>query len=319
MIRRQQQWPTALSATATHDTKRGEDVRARLNVLSELPGSWKGLVMRWRAANRRFKTELDGRPAPDANEEYHLYQMLVGAWPFNGDKADPIFRKRLDAYMMKALREAKVHTSWLSPDEVYERAVTRFIDAVLDASRPNAFLASFLPFQARVAELGIYNSLAQLMIKVTSPGIPEFYQGTELWDLNLVDPDNRRSVDYDLRTQALASLGSCPDIADLVANRTDGRIKMFVMTRALAARAQWRDLYERGEYVPMTTTGASRDCLFAFARVDAGSTFAITCVPRLIGSLMPDASGPLLRGVGKTRSAAASCADRQAPLSNAMS
>jgi len=163
-----------------------------------------------------------------------------------------------------------------------------------------------------VAELGIYNSLAQLMIKVTAPGIPDFYQGTELWDLNLVDPDNRRSVDYDLRMQALASLGSCPDIADLVANRTDGRIKMFVMTRALAARAQWRDVYERGEYVPLTTTGASRDCLFAFARVAAGSTFAITCVPRLIGSLLPDAVGPPLgRGIWKDTRVAlpASCVD----------
>jgi (1->4)-alpha-D-glucan 1-alpha-D-glucosylmutase len=312
MIRRRQQWPTALSATATHDTKRGEDVRARLNVLSELPGAWKGLVMRWRAANRRFKTELNGRLAPDANEEYHLYQMLVGAWPFNGDKAGPVFRKRIGAYMMKALREAKVHTSWLSPDEVYERAVERFIEAALDASRPNAFLSSFLQFQARVAELGIYNSLAQLLIKVTAPGIPDFYQGTELWDLNLVDPDNRRSVDYDVCIRALASVGSCPDISELVAHRTDGRIKMFVMTRALAARAQWRDVYERGEYVPLTAAGASRDCLFAFARVAVGSTFAITCVPRLIGSLMPDASGPPLgRGIWKdTRvELPASCVD----------
>jgi len=315
MMQRQRQWPTALSATATHDTKRGEDVRARLNVLSELPGAWKGLVMRWRAANRRFKTELNGRPVPDSNEEYHLYQMLVGAWPFGGDKADPVFRKRIGAYMMKALREAKVHTSWLSPDEAYEQAVERFIDAALDASRPNAFLASFLPFQARVAELGIYNSLAQLMIKVTAPGIPDFYQGTELWDLNLVDPDNRRPVDYDVRVHALASLGSCSDISELVAKRADGRIKMFVMTRALAARAQWRDVYERGEYVPLTTTGASRDSLFAFARVVAGSAFAITCVPRLIGSLMPDASGPPLgRGIWKdTRvELPASCVELQA-------
>ena len=147
---------------------------------------------------------------------------------------------------------------------------------------------------------------------MTAPGIPDFYQGTEQWDLNLVDPVNRLSVDYDLRMHALASLGSCPDIPELVAHRTDGRIKMFVMNRALAARARWRDVYERGEYVPLTTTGASRDCLFAFARVAAGSTFAITCVPRLIGSLMPDASGPPLgRGIWKdTRvELPAGCAD----------
>jgi (1->4)-alpha-D-glucan 1-alpha-D-glucosylmutase len=293
MIQRQQQWPAALSATSTHDTKRGEDVRARLNVLSELPGAWKGTVARWRALNRRFKSEVNGVLAPDGNVEYHLYQTLVGAWPFGHDAAsDPCFRERIAAYMMKALREAKVHTSWLSPDEEYERAVTRFVDAVLDRRRSNPFLASFLPFQARVAELGIYNSLAQLVIKVTAPGVPDFYQGTELWDLNLVDPDNRRPVDYTSRQQMLASLGTDPDILDLLEHRTDGRIKMFVMARALAARAEWRDVYEQGAYVPLTTSGAGRDSLFAFARVGAGSSCAITCVPRLFGSLMPDASGP---------------------------
>jgi (1->4)-alpha-D-glucan 1-alpha-D-glucosylmutase len=293
MIRRQQQWPAALSATSTHDTKRGEDVRARLNVLSELPGAWKGTVARWRALNRRYKTEVKGVLAPDGNVEYHLYQTLVGAWPFARDAAgDASFRERIVAYMTKALREAKVHTSWLSPDEEYERAVTRFVEAVLDARRPNPFLASFLPFQARVAELGIYNSLAQLVIKVTAPGVPDFYQGTEFWDLNLVDPDNRRPVDYSHREQVLASLGTNADITNLLEHRTDGRIKMFVMARALAARAEWRDVYERGGYLPLTTSGAGRDSLFAFARVGAGPSFAITCVPRLLGSLMPDASGP---------------------------
>jgi (1->4)-alpha-D-glucan 1-alpha-D-glucosylmutase len=166
------------------------------------------------------------------------------------------------------------------------------VDAVLDARRPNPFLASFLPFQARVAELGIYNSLAQLVIKITAPGIPDFYQGTEFWDLNLVDPDNRRPVDYTNRQQVLASLGTDPDIMELLEHRADGRIKMFVITRALAARAQWRDVYEQGAYVPLTTSGAGRDSLFAFARVGAGPSFAITCVPRLFASLMPDASGP---------------------------
>jgi (1->4)-alpha-D-glucan 1-alpha-D-glucosylmutase len=299
MLRRQQQWPSALSATATHDTKRGEDVRARLNVLSELPGAWKGTVARWRALNRRFKTEVKGVLAPDANEEYHLYQTLVGAWPFKADAADDaFFRHRIAAYVVKALREAKVHTSWLSPDEDYERAVIRFVDAVLDARRPNPFLKSFLPFQVRVAELGIYNSLAQLLIKVTAPGVPDFYQGTEFWDLNLVDPDNRRPVDYPNRQDTLASLQTSPDIGDLIARRTDGRIKMFVMARALAARAQWREVYEHGAYVPLATSGARRDLLFAFARVGAESRCGITCVPRLIGSLMPDASGPPLgRGV----------------------
>ena len=270
-------------------------MRARLNVLSELPGAWKGLVMRWRAANRRFKTELNGRPAPDANEEYHLYQTLVGAWPFNGDKADPVFRKRIDAYMMKALREAKIHTSWLSPDEAYERAVTRFIDAVLDASRPNAFLASFLPFQARVAELGIYNSLAQLMIKVTAPGIPDFYQGTELWDLSLVDPDNRRPVDWSLRRRLLAELGATIAAAgdraalaqELVKTREDGRVKMYLIREALALRARRRALYERGDYRPLEVHGAWAEHVCAFARTAEGGA-AVTVIPRLLARRGPD-------------------------------
>ena len=295
MIRRYEQWPAALSATSTHDTKRGEDVRARLNALSELPGAWKGTVARWRALNRRFKTDLKGSAAPDRNEEYHIYQTLVGAWPFEREAAsDACFRQRISAYMIKALREAKVHSGWLSPDEEYERAVTRFVEALLDARRPNPFLASFLPFQARVAELGIYNSLAQLVIKATAPGVPDFYQGTELWDLSLVDPDNRRPVDYSTRQQVLAALGDRPDIEELLACRSDGRIKMFVMSRALATRAQWRRVFERGAYVPLTTSGTGRESLFAFARVDDDQVLAITCVPRLLGSLMPDASGPPL-------------------------
>jgi len=308
MIRRQQEWPSALSATATHDTKRGEDVRARLNVLSELPGAWKATVRQWRGLNRRFKTEVKGKLAPDANEEYHLYQTLVGAWPFARDAAcDEAFRQRVHAYMRKALREAKVHTTWLSPDEHYEGAVARFIDAVLDRRRPNPFLSSFIPFQTRIAEVGIYNSLAQLLIKVTAPGIPDFYQGTEFWDLNLVDPDNRRTVDYTRRQEMLASIGANPNLSELLEHRTDGRIKMFVMSRALATRARYKSVYECGAYVPLTTSGAGRESLFAFARqlaprlqsdAQASAPFAITCVPRLIASLIPDAAAPPLgRGV----------------------
>src|SRR6185295_17631327 len=186
------------STTATHDTKRGEDVRARLNVLSELPGAWKAAVAKWRAVNRRFKTEVNGESAPHPNEEYLLYQTLVGAWPFETDAGtQAAFRDRMAAYMIKALREAKQRTNWLRPDERYEAAVVRFVRAILDRRRPNPFLAAFEPFQARIAELGIYNSLAQLLIKITAPGVPDFYQGNELWDLSLVDPDNRRPVDYE--------------------------------------------------------------------------------------------------------------------------
>jgi (1->4)-alpha-D-glucan 1-alpha-D-glucosylmutase len=292
MADRQRRWPLALSATSTHDTKRGEDVRARLNVISEIPGAWKAAVTRWRSVNRRHKPDVRGASAPDRNEEYLLYQTLLGAWPFDGDVV--ALRERLRAFMMKSLREAKVHTSWLSPDEEYEQAVFRFIDAILDRRQPNRFMQAFLPFQARIAELGIYNSLAQLLIKITAPGVPDFYQGTELWDLTLVDPDNRRPVDYETRRRMLADLTVCTQTeaaTRLLEHRTDGRVKMFATARALGVRAAMRDVFEQGEYVPLQTSGVRRDCLFAFARRGAGAT-AITCVPRLIASLIPDGSGP---------------------------
>ena len=292
MAARQRRSPSALSATSTHDTKRGEDVRARLNVLSEMPAAWKTAQARWRTVNRRFKTEINGRPAPDANEEYLIYQTLLGAWPLDqGAGVEAAFRERMAVYMTKALREAKVHTSWLSPDHEYEAAVERFVRAILERGRPNLFLRAFEPLQARVAQLGIYNSLSQLLIKITAPGIPDFYQGSELWDLNLVDPDNRRPVDYDGRRRALAAVGGA-DPAALLEQRADGRVKMFVAARALAARAAQRDLYERGEYLPIRTGGARRECLFAFAR--GGEDAVITCVPRLIATLIPEGTAPPL-------------------------
>ncbi|MGE3519287.1 MAG: malto-oligosyltrehalose synthase [Vicinamibacterales bacterium] len=288
---RQARWPSALSATATHDTKRGEDVRARLNVLSELPAEWKGAVRRWRALNRRHKRQSDGRAAPDANEEYFIYQTLIGAWPF--DAADePAFAVRMSEYMLKALREAKVNTSWLRPDEDYERAVLQFVERVLDPRRP--FLEAFRPFQQRIAALGIWNSLAQLLIKCTAPGVPDFYQGTELWDLSLVDPDNRRPIDYERRRTALAELRSADPtgawLDTLLASRHDGRIKLFVLQRALAARRRLLDVFRSGSYVPLETTGDAASSLFAFARV-RGSDLSITCVPRLVAALPTSADG----------------------------
>ena len=301
MAARQRRSPSALSATSTHDSKRGEDLRARLNVLSELPAAWKAAHARWRAVNRRFKTEIDGTLAPDANEEYLIYQTLVGAWPFEtGVDVETAFRDRMATYVTKALRESKVHTSWLSPHEAYEAAVERFLRAILDRRRRNLFLQAFEPFQARVAQLGMYNSLAQLLIKITAPGVPDFYRGTELWDLNLVDPDNRRPVDYEARRHALAGLEGA-DPSALLAQRAVGRVKMFVANRALAARAARRDVYEHGAYVPIRTAGSRSECLFAFAR--GGGDPVITCVPRLIATLTPDGIDPPLgHGVwGDTR------------------
>ncbi len=177
MHERQNRRPAALSATSTHDTKRGEDVRARLNVLSEIPGAWKAAVAKWRTLNRRFKSEVDGQTAPDPNEEYFLYQTLIGVWPWQEDAS---LGDRLRVYMTKAMREAKVHSSWLSPNDAHERAVLRFLEAIIDRQRSAPFLQSFHEFWTRVAELGIYNSLSQTLIKITAPGVPDFYQGTEL-------------------------------------------------------------------------------------------------------------------------------------------
>jgi (1->4)-alpha-D-glucan 1-alpha-D-glucosylmutase len=237
--------------------------------------------------------DVRGIIAPDANEEYFIYQTLVGAWPF--DAADePAFHDRLLKYLLKALREAKVHTSWLSPDEEYEHGVFEFVQALLDRRRP--FLDTFRPFEQRIAELGVYNSLAQLVIKVTAPGIPDFYQGTELWDLSLVDPDNRRPVDYDRRRALLAGLNES-DPASLATllleQRRDGRVKLMTMVRALAVRSAMRDLFQKGDYVPLATSGAMPESVFAFAR-RFNHQAALTCVPRLVARLVPDARRPPL-------------------------
>jgi (1->4)-alpha-D-glucan 1-alpha-D-glucosylmutase len=286
MCTRQRQWPAALSATSTHDTKRGEDMRARLNVLSEMPDAWKAAVTRWRALNRRFRANLDGVEAPDPNDEYLLYQTLVGAWPFTAE-SQAAFPERLRKYMVKAMREAKRQTSWINPNEPYEAAVLRFIDDVLDRRRP--FLQAFLPFQSRVAELGVYNSLAQLLVKITAPGVPDFYQGTELWDLSLVDPDNRRPVDYAVRARILQEVLQTAPTA-LLDERADGRVKMCVMIRALRERAALRDLFDHGRYVPLSVEGSHADHLFTFAR--HGELTAITCVPRLVAGLCGDRRTP---------------------------
>jgi (1->4)-alpha-D-glucan 1-alpha-D-glucosylmutase len=293
MGQRQQHWPMALSATSTHDTKRGEDVRARLNVLSEVPDEWRTMISSWRALNRRAKTELNGAAAPDANEEYLIYQTLLGAWPFHPED-EAAFVPRIKAYLTKAMREAKVHTSWLKPDETYEAAVFAFVDRILDPRRP--FLPAFRPFQARIAEIGILNSLAQLLIKITAPGVPDFYQGTELWDLTLVDPDNRRPVDYALRSRLIAEVtpgrgGHAAMARLLVEQRIHGGIKLFTANQALQTRTAMAPVFRDGSYLPLRIDGPHRHSLFAFARQHEAAV-AITCVPRLAVSILGPRSAP---------------------------
>ena len=293
---RRARWPAALSTTSTHDTKRSEDVRARLNVLSEMPKHWNDHVARWKKANRRFKAEVQGESVPGQNEEYLLYQTLMGAWPLERTDQEDYARfiERIQAYMIKAAKEAKQHTSWVSPDVEYEDALGAFVAKVLDRSAPNAFLEDFLPFQEGIAQVGIYNSLSQLLIKIAAPGVPDFYQGTELWDFSLVDPDNRRPVDFDARAHLLEEMkpacesGSRPAlIRDLLDHRMDGRIKMFVTMEGLRYRRDHSAMFQHGDYVPLDRFGEKRDHIFAFGRLHEGAA-VVVAVPRLLTSVLPD-------------------------------
>jgi (1->4)-alpha-D-glucan 1-alpha-D-glucosylmutase len=204
-VARQSHWPLTLNATSTHDAKRGEDARARLNVLSEIPAEFKEHLWKWTALNEHWKRCVDGKPAPDRGEEYYLYQTLIGAYPFSQTDTAK-FAVRLKTHFVKALREAKVHSNWHHPNQQYEEAATEFAADLLDPQKASGFLEDFLPFQEKIAQFGVYNSLAQTLLKTASPGIPDFYQGAELWDLNLVDPDNRRPVDFKKRQELLAKI-----------------------------------------------------------------------------------------------------------------
>lgn len=292
--RRLETFPHSLSATSSHDTKRGEDVRARLAVLSEIPREWREGVRVWKRLNGKKKRAVGGFPAPDANEEYFLYQTLIGAYPFDPQGMDS-FRERIRDHMVKAIREAKVHSDWLNPDEEYEAAVKGFVDMILDDAADNPFLRSFLPLQRKVAHLGMVNSLAQTLIKIASPGVPDFYQGSELWDLRLVDPDNRGPVDFGLRLSCLQRLRQTSRAADellreLMDSKEDGRLKLHLIQRALHARRDRQDLFACGDYIPLP--GAGRCCrhLITFAR-RYGDGWAVAVAPRLPASLMGGQAG----------------------------
>jgi len=294
---RQGRWPATLSATATHDTKRGEDVRVRISVLSEMPKLWSQQVTLWSKVNQKWKVSGEQGPMPTADDEYLLYQMLIGAWPLTrlDEQQHEEFRARIHAYMNKAIKEAKVRTSWVNPDSEYEEAMRHFVFGVLNRSEARDFLDDFLPFQGRIAQYGIYNSLAQLLIKITAPGVPDFYQGTEFWDLNLVDPDNRRPVDFGLRQTVVASWQSAGDsvqarqalLNDLLAHRADGRIKLWLTTEGLRYRRAHAALFQQGEYVPLQVSGAKQEHLFAFARIQ-GDQAVVVVVPRLLTGVIED-------------------------------
>jgi (1->4)-alpha-D-glucan 1-alpha-D-glucosylmutase len=289
--RRLERWPDAMLATSTHDTKRGEDVRARINVLSEMPQRWAAEVRHWREIARRWKRDVDGRAAPDRNDEYLLYQTLVGAWPArDDDESLEVFTERIRAYMQKATKEAKRHTSWVNPEPAYDEAVLQFVTKLLAPGSP--FLEASRPFREAIARCGAVNSLAQTILKMAAPGVPDLYQGSELWDLSLVDPDNRRPVDFARRRELLADLarraGAAPDASalcrELLLAWPDARIKLYVVHRALTLRRARRQLFGPGAYLPLTAAGPRAQHVVAFARRDADHA-AIAAVPRLTAHL----------------------------------
>ncbi|MCB9959863.1 MAG: malto-oligosyltrehalose synthase [Rhodospirillaceae bacterium] len=288
--------PYGLLATATHDHKRGEDVRARLMVLTEMGTEWRRRVRRWATLNARKKGE--DPHGPGRNDEYLIYQMLVGAWPTElvdpGDPGITDLADRMVAYLTKAVREAKVHSSWALPDEGYEGAVARFLRGILDRRRSAAFLADLVQFQRRIAVVGALNGLAQALLKLTAPGVPDIYQGTELWDLSLVDPDNRRPVDYAARRSALARhrTTSAERTAQLLRDWRDGLVKQFTIARALAVRSALPSVFSDGDYQPLEITGTHADRVMAFWRHHRGGD-AVVIVPRLSAPLLGDADMPM--------------------------
>jgi (1->4)-alpha-D-glucan 1-alpha-D-glucosylmutase len=283
-LERQRDWPATLLATSTHDTKRSEDVRARMVAISEVPQLWRSMLQRWRVINRRWKRTLDEVAAPDANEEYLFYQTLLGTWPMDAagqaeKTAGPEYIGRLQTYMAKALKEAKMNTSWIQPNEQWDAAMNEFVAGVLDPSPKNKFLPSFLPIVEEIARLGAINSLAQVTLKLTVPGVPDIYQGNEIWDFSLVDPDNRRPVDYKRRGEMLNLLVSTPP-EELFQNWPDGRIKLFLTQRLLRFRRDHATLFQEGKYAALTASGTFADCCVAFVREHEGAWIAVV-VPRL--------------------------------------
>jgi (1->4)-alpha-D-glucan 1-alpha-D-glucosylmutase len=261
---RRRHWPHGLNATATHDTKRGEDHRARINVLSEIPGPWTKKLRHWGRMNRVKKTIVRGVPAPDRNDEYLFYQALIGACPLG--HSTPEFLERMKVYAVKALREAKRHTSWTDPDEGYEAASLRFLDALL------------------------------------APGVPDFYRGTELWDFSLVDPDNRRPVDFEQRRRTLAIIRERFEadppllVSELLRTMEDGRVKMFLIWRGLSARRDHAALFRDGEILPLSVTGRYRKHTIAFARRN-GTAWAVAVAPRLLATMLKKGGLPLGQAV----------------------
>ena len=297
MQQRLKNWPLTMNTTSTHDTKRGEDVRARLGVITELTGEWEEHVHQWMHMNQKLKTRLDsGLLEPSMSVEYFIYQTLLGTFPHDGT-ADENYKKRIDEYLVKAMREAKHKVSWRDPDEIYENTVCGFARKLLDPQ--NDFLKAFIPFQQKVAWRGIINSLTQLTLKCTSPGVPDIYQGTELWDLTLVDPDNRQPVDYGQRHQLLQTMIEESKVEartmlnKLAQNPFDGKIKLWLTYKLLNFRKENPDLFFKGHYIPMEVEGNLKQHIMGFAR-NHNDQWLLVVVPLITASLSGKPSGEYL-------------------------
>ncbi|MBI2859131.1 MAG: malto-oligosyltrehalose synthase, partial [Chloroflexi bacterium] len=300
--RRLSDQPFSMISTATHDSKRGEDVRARINVLSEIPGEWQDTLERWSEINKQAKTLVDGEMMPDANTEYLVYQMLLGTYVLQMDQVDADnYERRIKEYIAKAAREANRHTNWVNPNQRYEQALFSFVSALLRRSPDNLFLADFLPLARLISVCGIYNSLSQLTLKIFSPGNPDFYQGTELWDCSLVDPDNRRPVNFDKRAELLARLeeraasasGPGSLIAELVGGMGSGMIKLFVTWKGLDFRRRHGALFYSGSYRPLAAEGQAKDNICAFSWLGESKELII-CVPRLVERIVGERLEPVV-------------------------
>lgn len=273
-------WPDAMINSSTHDTKRSEDVRARISVLSERPTEWRAALNRWTRLNRKLKVKIDGALAPHRVDEYVLYQTLVGTWPLDGLKGiDKTYVERIQEYIVKVAREASRFTNWVAPDERYETALRDFVAGMLNRRRSRQFMEDMQAFVEVQLDAGLLNALAQQVLKLTSPGVPDIYQGTEFWDDSLVDPDNRRHPDFDARVEAVSHLDDA-DVEELLRSKRDGRIKLYVTGKLLRFRREQKRLFERGDYVPVKVEGGAAEHVVAYMRVsDEAKMLVVT--PRL--------------------------------------